>query len=72
MFKFTAKKKARYFNEDDTCYITMQSMSGCTLRMTAMSSKIRAMAEPEKIKEFNKALTKAELAASEYQAKKRE
>ena len=30
------------------------------------------MAEPEKIKEFNKALTKAELAASENQAKKRE
>ena len=71
-FKFTAKKKARYFNEDDTCYIMMQSFSGCTLRMMANSNKIRAIAEPEKPKEFNKELTKAEIAQYENQAKKHE
>lgn len=60
-FKFTAKKKAIFFEEDDICYITMHSVMGCTVRIKPTSNKIRALAEPEKIKEFNKAMTKSEV-----------
>ena len=50
----------------------MQSSMGCTLRITATSNKIRALAAPEKVKEFNKALTKADIAAEENNARKKE
>ena len=50
----------------------MQSSMGCTLRITAASNKIRGLAEPEKIKEFNKALTKSEITAGENASKKKE
>ena len=40
----------------------MHSFVGCTVKITGTSTKIRALAEPEKIKEFNKALTKNEIA----------
>lgn len=69
-FKFTAQKKAAFFSETDVCYITMHSDLGCTLRIKAASNKIRALAEPEKVKEFNKALTKSEMTAEETAAKK--
>ena len=72
VFKFHAKKKQRFFEEDDVCYLMMQSTMGCTLRIAPSSNKIRGLAEPEKIKEFNKALTKAEIAAEENAAKKKE
>ena len=72
VFKFFAKKKARYFHEDDICYVMMHSGVGCSLKIKAESNKIRALAEPEKVKEFNKALTKAELQAEENAAKKHE
>ena len=58
VFKFTARKKAQFFADDAVCYIMMHSSLGCTLKITAASNKIRALAEPEKVKEFNKALTK--------------
>ena len=72
VFKFFAKKKQRFFHEDDICYVMMHSVVGCSLRIKAESNKIRALVEPEKVKEFNKALTKAELQAEENAAKKRE
>jgi len=72
VFKFTARKKAPHFTDDAVCYIMMRSGVGCTLRITAASSKIRALAEPEKVKEFNKLLTKSEIAANENQNKKKE
>ena len=50
----------------------MNSSVGCSLRIAPQSNKIRGLAEPEKIKEFNKALTKAELVAEENAAKKKE
>jgi len=50
----------------------MHSALGCTVRITAASNKIRAIAEPEKVKEFNKAMTKSEMAAEEMNAKKKE
>lgn len=50
----------------------MKSALGCTVKITAASNKIRAMSEPEKVKEFNKALTKNEIAAQEQLAKKKE
>ena len=71
-FKFHAEKKARYFEIDDICYITMDSTMGCTIRITAGSNKIRALAAPEKVKEFNKAMTNAEIAAEEKNAVKKE
>lgn len=71
-FKFTAKKKALFFEDDDICYIMMHSIVGCTVRIKATSNKIRALAEPEKIKEFNKAMTKTEMHAVENAAKKKE
>ena len=61
VFKFHAKKKQRYFELDDICYIMMHSFVGCTIKITGSSTKIRALAEPEKAKEFNKAMTKTEL-----------
>ena len=54
VFKFTARKKAPFFADDAVCYMMMKSAMGCTLRITASSNKIRALAEPEKVKEFNK------------------
>ena len=62
-FKFTAKKKALFFGDDDVCYITLESIVGCTVRIRPSSTKIRALAEPEKVKEFNKALSKSEIDA---------
>lgn len=50
----------------------MYSAMGCTLRISAASNRIRALAEPEKVKEFNRALTKQELAAEENAAKRKE
>ena len=72
VFKFTARKKAQFFADDAVCYIMMHSSLGCTLKITAASNKIRALAEPEKVKEFNKALTKQELQAEENAAKRKE
>jgi len=72
VFKFTAKKKAIFFQDEDICYIMMHSDMGCTLRITATSNRIRALAAPEKIKEFNRALTKQELTEEENNAKKKE
>ena len=72
VFKFTAKKKAPFFADDGVCYIMMHSQLGCTLKITAASNKIRALAEPEKVKEFNKVATKAEMAAEENAQKKKE
>lgn len=63
VFKFSAKDKARYFELDDNCYISMYSELGCTLKIVASSTKLRALAAPEKIKEFNKEKTKAEVFA---------
>ncbi len=57
-FKFSAKKKAKYFGDDDICYIMMESAIGCTLKITASSNRIKALAAPEKVKEFNVAMTK--------------
>lgn len=54
VFKFTARKKAPFFGDDAVCFMMMQSAVGCTLKITAVSNKIRALAEPEKVKEFNK------------------
>ena len=71
-FKFTAEKKAQYFENDETCYIMMFSSLGCTVKVMATSNRIRGLAEPDKIKEFNKALTKAEMAAGENAVKKKE
>jgi len=71
-FKFTANKKAQYFHEDDICYIMMFSVLGCTVKIMPTSNRIRALAEPEKLKEFNKALTKAEMTAGENAVKKKE
>ena len=50
----------------------MHSSLGCTLKITAASNKIRALAEPEKVKEFNRALTKQEIMAEENANKKKE
>ena len=50
----------------------MNSSMGCTLRISPYSNKIRGLVEPEKVKEFNKALTKAEIFAEENAAKKKE
>ena len=72
VFKFHARKKQRFFEEEEICYMTMHSSVGCTLHIAPQSNKIRGLAEPEKIKEFNKALTKAEIAAEETLAKKKE
>ena len=72
VFKFHAPKKHRFFENDDICYIQMHSFVGCTIKMTGTSTKIRALAEPEKIKEFNKAMTKNELALEENNARKKE
>ena len=72
VFKFHAKKKKRYFELDDICYIMMHSLVGCSLNISATSTKIRALAEPEKIKEFNKAQTKGEKAQEENNVKKKE
>jgi len=71
-FKFAAKKKAAFFGMDDVCYLMMKSSVGCTLKITVQSNKIQALAEPEKLKEFNAAKTKAEIQADEYAAKKKE
>lgn len=65
VFKFTARKKAQFFADNAVCYIMMKSALGCTVKITAASNKISAMSEPEKVKEFNKALTKNEIAAQE-------
>jgi hypothetical protein len=56
VFKFNAKKKARYFEESEICYIAMESVHGCTIRITASSNKITSESVPEKVKEFNKAM----------------
>jgi len=72
VFKFTARKKAPFFADDGVCYIMMHSSLGCTLKITAASNKIRALAEPEKVKEFNKQLTKAEIAAEDNANKKKD
>ena len=61
VFKFTARRKARFFGEEEICYIMMRSTMGCTLRIKAQSKKIRALVEPEKVKEFNKQMTKSEM-----------
>ena len=50
----------------------MHSSMGCSLRIAPQSNKIRGLVEPEKVKEFNKALTKAEITAEENAAKKKE
>ena len=71
-FKFSAKKKAKFFGEEDICYIMMESSVGCTLKITASSNRIKALAAPEKIKEFNAAKTKNELTAEENAAKRKE
>ena len=42
---------------------------GCTLKIVAASAKLRALQEPEKVKEFNKAMTKSELNAEENAAR---
>lgn len=72
IFKFTAQKKAPFFADDAVCYIMMYSVLGCTIKITASSQKIRALAEPEKVKEFNRQLTKAEVVAEENLAKRKE
>ena len=61
-FKFHAQNKKRFFENDDICYIMMHSFVGCSLKITGTSTKIRALAEPEKVKKFNEALTKNEIA----------
>ena len=71
-FKFLAHKKEAFFGADDVCYIMMRSNLGCTLSISSFSNNIRALALPEKIKEFNKALTQTELAAEEIAAKKKD
>ena len=71
-FKFIAKKNARYFNEDAACYLSVYSYIGCTIKIKPSSAKIRALAEPEKVKEFNRQMTKSEIAAIENAAKKHE
>ena len=40
--------------------------------MTGSTTKIRALAEPEKVKEFNKAKTKTELVQDENNVRKKE
>ena len=45
---------------------------GCTLKIVAASAKLRALQEPEKVKEFNKAMTKSELNAEENAARQKE
>ena len=50
----------------------MTSVAGCTLRITAASTKIRAHDEPEKVREFNRQLTKSEIAQGEHGFKRRE
>ena len=72
VFKFHAQNKKRFFENDDICYIMMHSFVGCTLKITGTSTKIRALAEPEKVKEFNKAMTKTELAQEENVARRKE
>ena len=73
VFKFHAKKKKqRYFELGDICYITMHSFVGCTLKITGSSTKVRALVEPEKVKEFNAAKTNNEMAQEEKDAKKHE
>lgn len=71
VFKFHAPRKQRYFELNDICYIMMHSIVGCSVRITATSTKIRAFAEPEKVKEFNKALTKNEIAQEENKERRK-
>ena len=71
-FKFHAQNKKRFFENDDICYIMMHSFVGCSLKITGTSTKIRALAEPEKVKKFNEALTKNEIAQEENLARKKE
>lgn len=71
-FKFAARKKARFFENEDICYMMMFSFQGCTLKIKATSNRIRAMEAPEKRKEFNRTMTKAELLGQENNAKKKE
>ena len=71
-FKFSAKRKAKFFGDEDICYIMMESAIGCTLKITASSNRIKALAAPEKVKEFNVAMTKGQLAQAENEAKRKE
>ena len=72
VFKFAARKNQPFFADDGVCYIMMRSVVGCTIKITVASSKIRALSEPEKAKEFNRILTKAEIIAEENLNKKKE
>ena len=71
-FKLHAEDKKAYFALDGICYIMMHSISGCTLQITSSSTKIRAHLEPEKVKEFNKAMTTTEMNQEEKEKRKRE
>ena len=50
----------------------MHSNAGCTLKITGTSTKVRGLTEPEKVKEFNKALTKTEIAQGENNTRRKE
>ena len=50
----------------------MHSKLGCTLRITASSNKVQNSNEPEKVKSFNKFLSKADIAAEEYEQRQQD
>ena len=72
VFKFYARKNAKFFAKDATCYIMMHSDLGCVMKITGSSNKVQNLSVPEKFKTFNRSLTKAEIAAEENEVRRKE